>query len=215
MAPPAPSMVTVDPPSRPVEFTPSKTPYDPRHMLAGMTRLVGWQIDRQIPPHFSHTLFAGRYLTSNTLYSQADTSLLTHSIRRQIPHFSHTLFAGRYLTSHTLYSQADTSLLTLTLLSSHIHIRHTTLFSLLCITHTHSHHFSLISHILASPPLTLLFFVCQCRRFLRVGLLRQRLLQGVPRRVGQVGGHRPRPSGRHQRGGDRCGDTAGGTAHPC
>ena len=38
VAPPAPSMVTVDPPSRPVEFMPSKTPYDPRHMLAGMTR---------------------------------------------------------------------------------------------------------------------------------------------------------------------------------
>ena len=118
-------MVTVDPPSRPVEFTPSKTPYDPRHMLAGMTRLVGWQIDRQIPPHFSHTLFAGRYLTSNTLYSQADTSLLTHSIRRQIPHFSHTLFAGRYLTSN-----ANPTLLTHTYSSYHV------VFTTLYNTHT-------------------------------------------------------------------------------
>ena len=41
VAPPAPSMVTVDPPSRPVEFMPSKTPYDPRHMLAGMTSADG------------------------------------------------------------------------------------------------------------------------------------------------------------------------------
>lgn len=37
---PVPSLTLadrIDPPSRPVEFVPSKTPYDPRHMLAGTT----------------------------------------------------------------------------------------------------------------------------------------------------------------------------------
>ena len=41
VAPPAPSTVVVDPPSRPVEFMPTKTPYDPRHMLAGTTAADG------------------------------------------------------------------------------------------------------------------------------------------------------------------------------
>ena len=41
VAPAAPSSMVFDPPSRRVEFTPSKTPYDPRHMLAGTTTADG------------------------------------------------------------------------------------------------------------------------------------------------------------------------------
>ena len=37
VSPPLPHSELIDPPSRPIEFTPSKTPYDPRHMLAGTT----------------------------------------------------------------------------------------------------------------------------------------------------------------------------------
>jgi acetyl-CoA carboxylase/biotin carboxylase 1 len=37
----APAVKTVDPVERPVEFLPTKTPYDPRHMLAGATLADG------------------------------------------------------------------------------------------------------------------------------------------------------------------------------
>lgn len=41
VTPPLPLAELIDPPSRPVEFTPTKTPYDPRHMLAGVTQSDG------------------------------------------------------------------------------------------------------------------------------------------------------------------------------
>ena len=38
-----PYVVSKDPVSRPIDFKPSKTPYDPRHMLAGVQTEKGWQ----------------------------------------------------------------------------------------------------------------------------------------------------------------------------